>query len=112
MVGLDPATWPCYTVCSEPWARANDIGRKFGLIQATSLTLAEEALGELGATQLVTHSIDTGDHAPIRYAPGRTFLFRKNFEEMVAEMMGQGLIQPSKSPWASPFVLVTRKMTV
>lgn len=65
---------------------------------------------ELGVTQLVTHSVDTGDQAPIRQAARRIpFVLRKKIEEMVDEMMEQGLIEPSRSPWASPVVLVTKK---
>ena len=65
---------------------------------------------ELGTTQLVTHSIDTGEHWPIRQPVRRTpFALRGKIEEMVQEMLQQGVIEPSRSPWASPIVLVKRK---
>ena len=65
---------------------------------------------ELGTTQLVTHSIDTGEHRPIRQPVRRTpFALRGKIEEMVQEMLQQGVIEPSRSPWASPIVLVKRK---
>ena len=56
------------------------------------------------------HGINTGDHSPIRQAPRRTpFTLRKKIEEMVDDMLEKEVIQPSKSPWASPVVLVTKK---
>ena len=65
---------------------------------------------ELGETNVVHHSINTGEHPPIRQAPRRVpFVLRKKIEEMVDEMVQKGIIQPSKSPWASPVVLVTKK---
>ena len=70
------------------------------------------ALGtsELGSTNVVHHGINTGDHSPIRQAPRRTpFTLRKKIEEMVDDMLEKEVIQPSKSPWASPVVLVTKK---
>ena len=65
---------------------------------------------ELGSTGLVKHSIDTGDHAPIRQPLRRTpFALRGKVNEMVREMVAQGVVEPSKSPWASPIVLVRKK---
>lgn len=65
---------------------------------------------ELGATDLVTHSIDTGDNPPIRQPVRRTpFALRRKVDEMVKEMVDQGVVQPSHSPWASPIVLVRKK---
>ena len=59
---------------------------------------------ELGKT------IDTGDHPTIRQPPRRVpFLVHHKIEEMVDEMREKGVIQPSKSPCASPVVLVAKK---
>ena len=64
---------------------------------------------ELGCTQDVAHTIDTGDHQPIRQPPRCVpFALRGKVEQMV-EMLRQGVIQPLKSPWASPVVLVAKK---
>ena len=64
---------------------------------------------ELGSTDIVTHSIDTGDQPPIRQPVRRTsFALRSKVDEMVKEMMEQGVVQPSHSPWASPIVLVKK----
>ena len=65
---------------------------------------------ELGTTQLVTHSIDAGQHRPIKQPVRRTpFALRKKVDELVEEMLRQGVIEPSSSPWASPIVLVQKK---
>ena len=65
---------------------------------------------ELGTTELVTHSIDTGDSHPIRQPLRRIpFALQHTMEEMVEKMLAQGVIQNSNSPWASPVVLIKKK---
>ena len=67
-------------------------------------------LSELGATELVTHSIDTGEAPPIKQPARRIpFTLRGTVDEMVGEMLKQGVIEPSQSPWSSPVVLVEKK---
>ena len=61
---------------------------------------------ELGCTQLVEHSINTGDNAPIRQQPYRTPVVRRQqLDKMVTAMREQGIVEPSSSPWGSPVVL-------
>ena len=70
-------------------------------------------MSELGLTDLVSHTINTGDNPPIRQPVRRTpFALRKKMEELVQNMMEQGVIQHSNSPWASPVVLVEKRMEV
>ena len=65
---------------------------------------------ELGSTDLVTHTIDTGDSPPIKQSARRTpFALRQVMEEMVEKMLEQGVVEPSHSPWSSPVVLVEKK---
>ncbi len=65
---------------------------------------------ELGSTDIVTHTIETGDRALVRQPVQRTlFALQKQVMERVQQMLGQGIIQPSKSSWASPIVLVKKK---
>ena len=53
------------------------------------------------------HNIDTGDSRPIRQYPRRlSYAYREETRKQVAEMLDQGVIQASCSPWASPIVLV------
>ena len=64
---------------------------------------------ELGTTD-VTHSIDTGDHPPIKQPPRRIpYALRQTLDEMVDDMLRQEVIQPTSSPWGSPVVLVKKK---
>ena len=65
---------------------------------------------ELGSTDVISHSINTGDSLPIRQPARRTpFALRETVAQMVQEMLKSGIIEPSKSPWASPVVLVAKK---
>ena len=65
---------------------------------------------ELGTTQLVTHSINTGQNKPIKQPVRRMpFALRRKVEELIEEMLSQEVIELSGSPWASPIVLVQKK---
>jgi hypothetical protein len=65
---------------------------------------------ELGSTEVVKHVIDTGDSKPIKQPARRVpFVLRQKIEEMTTQMLDAGVIEPSKSPWASPVVLVRKK---
>ena len=65
---------------------------------------------ELGTTDIVTHSIDTGGHPPVRQQVRRTlFALRAKIDKLVQEMLDQKVVEPSNSPWASPIVLVQKK---
>ena len=65
---------------------------------------------ELGRTTVVEHSIDTTDHLPVKQPPRRVpFALRGKVVQLMDEMLAQGVITPSSSPWASPIVLVAKK---
>ena len=65
---------------------------------------------DMGRTDLIKHKIDTQGAAPIRQPPRRLPLARREeAQEAVADMLSQGVIEPSASPWASPVVLVKKK---
>ena len=58
----------------------------------------------------ITHSIDTEDHPPINCTKYRTsHKDRTIVSEHVKEMLKNKVIEPSKSPWAFPIVLVPKK---
>ena len=67
--------------------------------------------GERGETALVQMEIDTGDarpkHQPVRRTP---FTARQEIARQLKQMQEQNVIYPSDSPWASPVVLVCKKM--
>ena len=65
---------------------------------------------DLGCTGLVMHSVDTGDHKPIRqplrrHPPPHAQAIR----DQTAEMSRQDLIEPAVSEWTSNVVLVKKK---
>ena len=65
---------------------------------------------DLGCTDLIKHSINTGEAAPIRQSPRRPPLAkREEADRAVQEMWKHGVIEPSASPWSSPVVLVSKK---
>ena len=66
--------------------------------------------GNLGSTNAADHAIDTGDAHPISCVPYRVSATeRRIIMEKIAEMLKQGIIRPSFSPWAAPVVLVKKK---
>ena len=66
--------------------------------------------GNLGSTVMTEHAIDTGDARPISCVPYRVSAAeRRIITEKIAEMLKQGIIRPSFSPWAAPVVLVKKK---
>ena len=65
---------------------------------------------ERGSVAGVEHTIDTGDSPPIRQVPHRVpFALRHKISEMVQQMMKEGIVEESSSPWASPVVIVKKK---
>ena len=66
--------------------------------------------GERGETNLIQMEIETGDAYPKRQPARRLpFALRQEVSRQLREMQSQGVIQLSKSPWASPVVLVKKK---
>ena len=64
---------------------------------------------ELGRTNWVQHTIDTGDASPIRMRPYRVPEAQKErIEKCIDDMLDQEVIRPSASPWSSPVVLVKK----
>ena len=56
------------------------------------------------------HSIDTGDSAPVKQAPYRLPPHYKQWvREEIQQMLKSGIIRPSRSPWASPIVIIPKK---
>ena len=66
--------------------------------------------GERGETDLVQMEIDTGNSSPKKQALRRMpYAARQEIARQIEEMQRNGVIQPSRSPWSSPVVLVKKK---
>ena len=88
---------------SQEWKRLK------GLFHQRRAAFATESKF-LGRTHLVQHSIDTGDSRPLKQAPRRIpYSQREHIDTLIQEMVEQDVIEPSRSPWASPVVLVPKK---
>ena len=64
---------------------------------------------DIGFCDLLEHDIDTADAAPIRQPPRRPRLASGTAEDdLIAEMLAAGVIEPSDSPLASPVCLAKK----
>ena len=57
---------------------------------------------ELGCTTAMQHEIDVEGAAPIQQQAYRLPEARKIVKKELDKMLNQGIVQPSRSPWASP----------
>lgn len=65
---------------------------------------------DFGRTDKAKHSIDTGEHRPVKQPPRRLPLHKKKeVAKEVKRLLDLGVIEPSVSPWAAPTVLVLKK---
>ena len=66
--------------------------------------------GKPGRTHLVLHEIPTGNAVPSRQPMRRMSpAHRIIVDQEVEQMLADGVIEPSNSPWSSPVVLVRKK---
>ncbi|XP_067667689.1 uncharacterized protein [Haliotis asinina] len=64
---------------------------------------------ELGKTNIVRHSINTGDASPVRQHYRRLPIVQQEAaDSMIQDMLERQVIEPSSSPWASPIVLARK----
>ena len=65
---------------------------------------------DLGRTHLGKHSIETSNARPVRLPPRRVPLaFEGEDRKAIEQLVKQGSIRPSTSPWASPIVMVRKR---
>ncbi|GBN81789.1 Retrovirus-related Pol polyprotein from transposon 297, partial [Araneus ventricosus] len=65
---------------------------------------------DVGRCNMTQHRINMGDHSLIKLYPRRLPLARKEeVDNLVKEMVDNGIIEESSGPWASPIVLVKKK---
>jgi hypothetical protein len=64
----------------------------------------------LGSTTMAEFTIDTGDNHPVSAPPYHASpLARQTIDKTLAELLEDGIIEESDSPWASPAILVRQK---
>ena len=65
---------------------------------------------ERGETDMIEMEIDTGDAHPKKLPPRRMpFAVRQEVATQLRKMQETGVVQPSRSPWSSPVVMVRKK---
>ena len=65
---------------------------------------------DLGRTGIISHKIPTNNSRPIKQPLRRVPVhMREEVDNHVDEMLSKGIIRPSKSPWSSGIVMVTKK---
>ena len=80
------------------------------LLIKTNKNLFAKDLSELGRTNIVKHTVDTGKFRPIKQRPYRCSPDEhKRIADEVHEMHKKGIIRESNSPWSSPVVIVPKK---
>ena len=64
-------------------------------------------------TNAILHRIDTGDAKPFRQAlRQQPKMLRDDSDKLLGEVLRQGVVEPSISPWASNVVSFARRTTV
>ena len=73
--------------------------------------LFAEDNNDLGMSDLVEHTTDTGNANPIKQAPRRLPPHKRHVvDEQLTDLLEAGRIEEFVSPWSSPIVLLPRKM--
>lgn len=73
-------------------------------------TIFSKSDADLGRTGIVRHKIDTQDAYPIKQPLRRSPVhLNDEIDKQIDDMLQRDIIQPSKSPWASGIVMVTKK---
>ncbi len=83
---------------------------KFERLIKNNLDIFAKNKKDLGKTTKVKHTIDTGNEKPIKQRFRRfSHKEKETIRKEIETMLENGIIRKSKSPWASPIVLVKKK---
>ncbi|UYV70991.1 K02A2.6-like, partial [Cordylochernes scorpioides] len=85
--------------------------RELATLLATYGNIFAKSSEDYGKTDLTKYRINTGESNPIKQAPHRIPLARRQEAETLVEemMLDRNIIEPFSSPWVSPVVLVKKK---
>lgn len=116
LIFADGTKVPVMTLGENPPQRGlavnNDVGNIEVSDETTKFLERELTLFQSvpGRTDVIRHRIDTGDAVPVkqRYYPVSPKI-QGEINAQVDEMLRDGVIEPSKSPWSSPVILVPKK---
>ena len=65
---------------------------------------------DLSFTNLIKHRIETRDELPVHAKSYRyPYCHKQEVQRQISEMLSQGIIRPSTSPWCSPIWIVPKK---
>ncbi|CAG2213232.1 unnamed protein product [Mytilus edulis] len=94
--------------CSENLSQEQKRGVENLLNEYKDLFAASDR--DLGRTNLVRHTINTGNNAPVKQPPRRTPIhMREEVDRHIDDMLERGVIEPADGPWSSGIVLVKKK---
>ena len=83
---------------------------RFKVLITENINIFSKSKTDLGKTDLVKMSLDTGDSRPIKQKPYKTpFSLRPEVEKHIDDLLKADLIRRSTSPWASPIIVVPKK---
>ena len=100
---MEPILRSCDGLSDEQMIRVKQLLAKHLQVFAKSKT-------DLGRTDLITHKINTGDARPVKQAPRRIPLAKRDAaEKELQRMIECKVIEPSKSPWSANCVLVEKR---
>jgi len=86
-----------------------DVDKQFrNVLRRRATTFAKDST-HLGFCPVLQHDVHTGDSPPTKQSPRRPPLSAGNAEdEILDDMLKNGVIEPSTSEWASPVCLVKK----
>ena len=103
--GFKPST----SVVANTTLDVDQMARLSALIDKYSSVFAHNS-DDMGRTTIAHYKIDTDDYAPVNQMPYRLSPSdRENVQSQIETMLKQGIVRDSRSPWASPVILVNKK---